>query len=167
MNLTIGTAPDNWGVWFPDDPQQIPWQRFLDEVVEAGYEWIELGPYGYLPTDFEILQNELQNRGLKVSGTFVMHNLADKALWPKIEEDVHNTGEILEKLGAKFLVVIDDTYTNLFTGEALSPAQLDESSWKQLVETTQQIGDWASDQVVVESHAQSLRREPLPDGRYA
>ena len=49
--LRLGTAPDSWGVWFPDDPHQVPWQRFLDEVVEGGYRWIELGPYGYLPTD--------------------------------------------------------------------------------------------------------------------
>ena len=45
--ITIGTAPDSWGVWFPEDPEQVPPGRFLDEVVEAGYEWIELGPYGY------------------------------------------------------------------------------------------------------------------------
>ena len=52
MNITIGSAPDSWGVWFPSDPQQTPWHRFLDEMVEAGYEWTELGPYGYLPYRF-------------------------------------------------------------------------------------------------------------------
>ncbi len=51
MNIQIGSAPDSWGVWFPSDPKQTPWQRFLDEIVAAGYEWTELGPYGYLPTD--------------------------------------------------------------------------------------------------------------------
>src|SRR5690606_22954444 len=66
--LRIGTAPDSWGVWFPDDPNQVPWQRFLDEVVEAGYTWIELGPYGYLPTDPHQLEDELGKRGLKLSG---------------------------------------------------------------------------------------------------
>src|SRR6202035_2687135 len=40
--LRIGTAPDSWGVWFPDHPRQVPWQRFLDEVQAAGYHWIEL-----------------------------------------------------------------------------------------------------------------------------
>ena len=49
MKLTIASAPDSWGVWFPSDPKQTPWHRFMDEVVEAGYEWIELGPPGYLP----------------------------------------------------------------------------------------------------------------------
>lgn len=51
MTITIGSAPDSWGVWFPDDPDQTPADRFLREVTEAGYEWIELGPHGYLPTD--------------------------------------------------------------------------------------------------------------------
>jgi inosose dehydratase len=41
--IRLGTAPDSWGVWFADDPAQTPWSRFLDEVAEAGYEWIELG----------------------------------------------------------------------------------------------------------------------------
>ena len=47
----IGTAPDSWGVWFPDDPQQTTWERFLDEATAAGYTRIELGPFGFLPTD--------------------------------------------------------------------------------------------------------------------
>ncbi len=38
MNVRVGTAPDSWGVWFPNDDRQPPWSRFLDEVVEAGYE---------------------------------------------------------------------------------------------------------------------------------
>jgi len=41
--LRLGTAPDSWGVWFPDDPHQVPWHQFLDEVVQGGYQWIELG----------------------------------------------------------------------------------------------------------------------------
>ena len=31
--IRVGSAPDSWGVWFPDDPQQVPWERFLDEVA--------------------------------------------------------------------------------------------------------------------------------------
>ncbi|MCH2376562.1 MAG: 2-keto-myo-inositol dehydratase, partial [Planctomycetes bacterium] len=65
MSIQIGVAPDTWGVWFPDDPKQPPWNRFLDEVAEAGYEWLELGPYGYLPTDLTTLRKELDSRGLK------------------------------------------------------------------------------------------------------
>src|SRR5437867_4209984 len=30
MNIKVGTAPDSWGVWFPSDPKQTPWQRLVD-----------------------------------------------------------------------------------------------------------------------------------------
>jgi inosose dehydratase len=36
MDITVGSAPDNWGVWFPSDPRQTPWHRYLDELAEAG-----------------------------------------------------------------------------------------------------------------------------------
>ena len=57
--ILVGSAPDSWGVWFPDDPNQTPYTRFLDEVADSGYRWIELGPYGYLPTDPQKLSDEL------------------------------------------------------------------------------------------------------------
>ena len=49
--IRVGSAPDSWGVWFPSDPDQTPADRFLAEVAAAGYDVIEHGPYGYLPTD--------------------------------------------------------------------------------------------------------------------
>ena len=58
-HLRLGTAPDSWGVWFPEDPRQVPWTRFLDEASRAGDEWIEPGPFGYLPTEPERLRDEL------------------------------------------------------------------------------------------------------------
>ena len=54
--LTVGIAPDSWGVWFPEDDKQVNWQTFLDEAAEAGYEVIETGPFGFLPTDPEVVQ---------------------------------------------------------------------------------------------------------------
>jgi inosose dehydratase len=105
MKVKIGSAPDSWGVWFPDDPRQTPWQRFLDEISEAGYEWTELGPYGYLPSDLKTLRAELERRGLKVTGSFVMGDLANPAAsWPEIERQLRGWGPILKDLAAGFLV---------------------------------------------------------------
>ena len=101
MSVRVGSAPDAWGVWFPDDPQQIPWQRFLDEVAEAGYEWIELGPYGYLPTDLATLRSELDQRGLKVSATFALAKLEDPAAWPRLEKQLFGAGQLLASIGAQ------------------------------------------------------------------
>ena len=67
-NLHLGTAPDSWGVWFPEDPKQVPWSQFLDEAAAAGYTAVELGPFGYLPTNPEQLRDELGRRNLILTG---------------------------------------------------------------------------------------------------
>ena len=159
MNIRVGSAPDNWGVWFPDDPKQIPWQRYLDELVEAGYEWTELGPYGYLPTDLSKLRNELDRRGIKVSGSFLMPPLEDPSAWPALEKDLLGLGELLVNLGAQFLLLIDDTYTDLFNGELKAPQTLDEEAWKRLVDVTQRVAGIARDRfglrLVFHPHAET------------
>ena len=159
MNIKIGSAPDSWGVWFPSDSKQNQWNRFLDEIVEAGYECIELGPYGYLPKNLNLLKSELSKRALKVSATFVMRALEDKTLWPEIEKEVVGAGQLLAALGAKYLVLIDDTHTNLFTGEPIAPTRLDQDGWKRLIETTHKVADLAHDRfgltVVFHPHADS------------
>jgi inosose dehydratase len=159
MNVRIGTAPDSWGVWWPKDPKQIPWQRFLDEVVEADYEWIELGPYGYLPTDLRLLRTELDKRHLKVSGTFAMARLEDPKAWPELERQVVGTGKSLSALGAKFLVLIDDTYSDGLTGKPTGPSRLDDLAWKHLVDTTHRVADLVRDRfgltLVYHPHAET------------
>ncbi|HEV7824852.1 MAG TPA: TIM barrel protein [Mycobacteriales bacterium] len=127
MNLDrvrLGTAPDSWGVWFPDDPAQIPWEVFLDEVVAAGYAWLELGPYGYLPTDPARLADELGGRGLKLSGGAVAAGLhrGDEALARAIE-DCRVEAELLTALGAEHLVLLPESYTEL-DGRHTQPAEL-------------------------------------------
>lgn len=159
MNIKVGSAPDSWGVWFPSDPKQTPWQRFLDEIAEAGYEWTELGPYGYLPTDLPTLRAELDKRGLKVAATFAMGNLEDPTAWPALEQQVLGAGELLAALGAKYLVLIDDSYTDLFTGELLAPRQLAGDAWQRLIDTTHKVADIAQDQfgltIVFHPHAET------------
>ncbi|MYH63998.1 MAG: TIM barrel protein [Caldilineaceae bacterium SB0675_bin_29] len=159
MAVKVGTGPDSWGIWFPSDPLQTPWHRFLDEAAEAGYEWIELGPYGYLPTDLPTLRRELDGRGLKVAATFALESLEDPAKWPELERQVLGAGEQLAELGAGFLVLIDGMYSDLKTGEQVEPAELDGDAWKRLIDTTHRVADIARDrfglQLVFHPHADS------------
>ncbi|SRR5579883_2407067 len=159
MNIKIGSAPDSWGVWFPSDPRQTPWNRYLDEVAAAGYEWTELGPYGYLPTDLPTLRAELDRRGLKVSATVAISHLEDPAAWPDLERQVLGGGELLATLGARFLVLIDDTYSNLFTGRSTRPSRLDADEWKRLIEVTHRMAELVRDrfglQLVQHPHAET------------
>jgi inosose dehydratase len=145
MRLEVGTAPVSWGVWFSKDPRQTPWNRFLDEVVDAGYSSVELGPYGYLPTDRNFLDRELRQRNLKVSGTFAMGSLDEPAAWPELERQIIGAGEILAFLNAKFLILIDDTYSDLFTGARIRVDRLNEDSWHNLINTTHRVADLIRD----------------------
>lgn len=139
MDIKIGSAPDSWGVWFPSDPRQTPWNRFMDEIAEAGYTWTELGPLGYLPTDPATLQAELDKRGLKVSGSFVMAHFEDADAWPETEKQALGMGELLASVGSQYVVLIDDVYTNLFTGEPLRPSTLTDTQWQTFVETVHRL----------------------------
>ncbi len=143
MTLRIGSAPDSWGVWYPNDSRQTPWQRFLNEIAEAGYEWTELGPYGYLPTDPRILRKELNPRGLRVSAATAIGHLEQPEAWPELEKQVRGGGELAATLGGEFLVLIDDLYTDPFTGTHRLPTELDAAGWKRLIETTHRVADRA------------------------
>jgi inosose dehydratase len=139
--LRIGTAPDSWGVWFPDDPAQVPWQRFLDEVVAAGYSWIELGPYGYLPTDPHQLEDELGRRGLKLSAGTVFtgfHKGDDQ--WQRAWDQALAVAGLASRLGAQHLVVIPDLWRSDATSEVLEHRTLDDEQWRKLAAGHDRLG---------------------------
>jgi inosose dehydratase len=130
--LRLGTAPDSWGVWFPDDPHQVPWHRFLDEAAASGYEWIELGPYGYLPTDAEQLRDELGRRDLRLSGGAVFAGLhrGKEALDAAVEECLVEA-RLLTALGAQHLVLLPEGYSDL-DGAITQPIDLTAEQWGDL-----------------------------------
>jgi inosose dehydratase len=139
--IRIGTAPDSWGVWFPDDPGQIPWERFLDEVQAAGYSWIELGPYGYLPTDPSRLEDELGTRDLKLSAGTVFtgfHKGEDQ--WKRAWDQALEVAGLATKLGAEHLVVIPDLWRSDATSEVLESRTLDDERWAKLAAGHDKLG---------------------------
>ncbi|GAA4267735.1 sugar phosphate isomerase/epimerase [Frondihabitans peucedani] len=141
QGIRIGTAPDSWGVWFPEHPSQVPWNRFLDEVVEAGYEWIELGPFGYLPTDPNQLQDELGSRGLKLSAGTVFtgfHKGADQ--WKRAWDQALDVAGLASQLGAEHLVVIPDLWRSDLDASVIEPRSLDPEQWEALGRGHDQLG---------------------------
>lgn len=139
--ITLGTAPDSWGVWFPDDPHQVPWHRFLDEVVEAGYSWVELGPYGYLPTDASRLSDELGSRGLRLSGGAVFAGLhRGPEAYEQALADCRTEATLLTALGARHLVLLPEQYTDMHSGDLTQLGELEPEQWKALVTGMSQLG---------------------------
>ena len=131
--LALGSCPDSWGVWFADDPNQTPWPRFLDELAEAGYKWVELGPYGYLPTDPARLREEVDRRGLKVSGQAVFGGLHDAARWDGDLAGARATAELVRALRGSYVVLLpDDAGPN--------PPELTDEQWQTLLDATNRLG---------------------------
>ncbi|MEV4992713.1 sugar phosphate isomerase/epimerase family protein [Streptomyces niveus] len=156
--IRVGSAPDSWGVWFPDDPQQVPWRRFLDEVALAGYEWIELGPYGYLPTDPVRLADETASRGLKVSAGTVFTGLHHgPAVWDRTWSHVADIAALTKEMGADHLVVIPSFWRDDKTGQVLEERTLSAAQWHDLTTQTERLGREVLDRfglnIVVHPHA--------------
>lgn len=141
VQIRVGTAPDSWGVWFPNDPKQVPWERFLDEVQAAGYHWIELGPFGYLPTDPAQLEDELSKRDLKLSaGTvFTGFHKGDEQ-WKRAWDQALDVAGLVSKLGAEHLVVIPDLWRSDSTAAVLESRTLDNDQWKKLASGHDKLG---------------------------
>ncbi|GAA2713435.1 MULTISPECIES: sugar phosphate isomerase/epimerase [Streptomyces] len=144
--IRVGSAPDSWGVWFADDPAQVPWQRFLDEVAEAGYEWIELGPYGYLPTEPDRLREETGRRGLRVSAGTVFTALhRGPGVWEETWEQVARVAELTRAVGGTHLVVIPAFWRDDKTAEALESPHLTAEQWRHLARGTERLADRVRD----------------------
>ncbi len=157
--LRVGSAPDSWGVWMPDDERQTPWWRFLDEVAEAGYRWIELGPYGYLPTDPQRLSDELESRGLAVSaGTCFTATHHGDAVWPETWQHVQQVAALTTAMGARNLVVIPGMWRDQDTGEHVEDRHLTDEQWKSLSTGIDRIG-----RALFEEYGIHLRFHPHAD----
>jgi inosose dehydratase len=159
--LRLGSCPDSWGVWFDHDPRQTPWSRFLDELAQVGYEWLELGPYGYLPTDPLRLGDELGQRGLKVAGG-TMHGLSGLHRaedYPAILDKTLRVAALTAAMGAEHVIFVPvPGYRDDTTGAYLEPAVLDADQWKILIGATDELG-----KAIFEEHGVRLQFHPHAD----
>ena len=161
VRLRLGTCPDSWGVWFADDPLQTPWPRFLDEVAEVGYDWLELGPYGYLPKDQQQLADELARRELKVAGGTVHGNsgLHRPGDWPDIVRITRQVSALTAAAGGQHVIFVPvPGYRDDKTGAYLEPAKLDDDEWRTMINATNELG-----KIVAEEYGLALQFHPHAD----
>lgn len=158
--LHLGTAPDSWGVWMPSgDPLQTPWQRYLDEVQQAGYRYSELGPFGYLPTDPGLIREEYAKRGLTLTGgtVFVALHKGAEAL-AKAKADCDTEMAVIGPNGAKHLVILPEGYSDL-DGNITGPTTLTDDEWDSLNTGMSELGQYVTDKhgavLVFHTHADS------------
>ncbi len=157
--LRLGSCPDSWGVWYPDDPRQIPWPRFLDELAAAGYRWLELGPYGYLPTDPAQLAEELAARGLGVTAGTVGGVGGPHRDFPAVLAETRRVAELTRALGAENVVFVPvPGYRDDATGGYREAARLGPGQWRALTANSDTLG-----RMLAEEYGLHLRFHPHAD----
>jgi inosose dehydratase len=158
--LRLGTAPDSWGVWNPSgDPLQTPWSRYLDEAASAGYQYVELGPFGYLPADPGVVREELGKRGLQLTGGTVGCGLQrgrDALEAAKAACDAEMA--VIGPSGARHLVILPEGYTDS-DGDLVTSPTLTDDEWDSLNAGMSELGRYVADRhgavLVFHTHADS------------
>jgi inosose dehydratase len=128
--MLIANAPCSWGIAYPTG-NAFTWQQYLDEVAAAGYRGTELGPFGFLPKDPALLQDELAKRGLVMIGATHVHTFGDTGSGPVLMQTLRELAPLLVSLGAKHLVIMDES--NWYP--AGQEGALDEAGWTGLTQT--------------------------------
>ena len=132
MPLTIGTNPDAWGVWTPEDQRRVPWEQWLDDVASAGYRQIELGSVGYLPTEAARVRHELDRRGLSLTAGYVGRLTPDPRRRESIMAQLRQVGPLVAGAGGRFLVAIAGFYRD-DAGRVDGPTRLDADDWQTFI----------------------------------
>lgn len=156
--IRVGSAPDSWGVWFPDDPDQVGPTQFLDEVSAAGYQWIELGPYGFLPTDPAELRDALDARGLALSAGTVFEHLHRPDSWTDVWDQVADVAALTAAVGGRHVVVIPEMWRDPSTGAVLEDRDLSLQAWQRKTSEVDRLG-----KAMFEEYGVKLQYHPHAD----
>lgn len=106
--FNFASAPVSWGVGdFRDAAWDQPYESLLDELAGAGYTGAELGPYGFLPTQADVLERAFGNRHLTLLSSFVPVALGDPHAAASVIEHIRQVGGLLAALKAPYLVLSD------------------------------------------------------------
>jgi inosose dehydratase len=109
MSIRLANAPVSWGIYeFEGIAQKYGYSQVLDEIIDTGYTGIELGPWGYLPTDPAVLRPELEKRGLRLLSSYVPVQFANASALDEAEAHALKVGRLLAALDAVCIVLADD-----------------------------------------------------------
>ncbi|RQW64841.1 sugar phosphate isomerase/epimerase family protein [Vibrio viridaestus] len=146
MSIRFASAPCSWGVEDPNNPYIPSWENVLDEVAEAGYKGIELGPYGYFPLDPPLVSESLRKRGLNIIGGTLFDDFVSEKNLPQLIKKAEDICSLISQLpkeklvnGGKFappyLVLIDiiKPERSPYAGNPDKAPRLDDTHWASLL----------------------------------
>ena len=140
--MRIATAPVNWNN--PDVPEYrawLPYQRMMDEFVEAGYDATEWGPG--MPEDPAELKAELDKRGLDMVGAFVGLGFRDAGRHDEEMAKAMTIARRLHATGGRLLIAAaaGDDRRRGEAGHVDESRGLSDEQWRNLAEGLHDLAD--------------------------
>ena len=165
--MRIATAPVNWNN--PDVPEYrawLPYERMMDEFVEAGYDATEWGPG--MPEDPAELKAALDARGLDMVGAFVGLGFRDA---DRHDAEMAKAMEIARRLhatGGRLLIAAEagDDRRRGEAGHVDEANGLTDEQWRNLARGLHDLADNLAPlgmRVVFHNHVGHLRRDASRD----
>ncbi|MEB3043966.1 TIM barrel protein [Rhizobium mulingense] len=156
--ITITTAPCCWGVDDVKNPHLPAWQKVLDEAQAAGFGGLELGPYGYLPLDLDVVADALNKRDLRIVAGTIFDDLVSTGNRDNL---LRQTDEICalivqlpkpethpgQRFAAPYLTVMDWGHDerDYAAGHSDGAPRLDDVAWGGMIDNIRAIAALARD----------------------
>lgn len=157
MRMKIAGAPCCWGVDDPQNPYLPAWQHVLQEAQQAGFKGIELGPYGYMPLDVDIVKAELDRCELTVIAGTIFDDLVAEDNLPLLLKQVDDICSLITRLDQEapepkqtfptpYLVIIDWGHQdrNYAAGHPDRAVRLQPEQWQRMMNHIRQIAEKAA-----------------------
>ena len=158
MNITVTTAPCCWGVDDVRNPNLPPWELVFDEVKAAGYGGMELGPYGYVPLDTDLVSSALTSRGLYIVAGTIFNDLVASENRDSLLRQTDEICSLITRLArppksagqrfsAPYLTVMDWGHDerDYAAGHSDRAPRLDDAAWAGMMNNIRAISELARD----------------------
>ncbi|MFF2321451.1 sugar phosphate isomerase/epimerase family protein [Agrobacterium sp. NPDC058088] len=158
MSITVTTAPCCWGVDDVRNPNLPPWKLVFDEVKAAGYGGMELGPYGYVPLDIDLVSSALTSRGLYIVAGTIFNDLVAPGNRENLLRETDEICSLITRLpkppksahqrfSAPYLTVMDWGHDerDYAAGHSDRAPRLDDAAWAGMMDNIRAISELARD----------------------
>lgn len=158
LNITIATCPCSWGVWWADGtPSKTPYNVFLDQASESGYKELELGPDGYLPTNLDDLNEELEKRNLAICSGTACYSFDLYECFEDFKDQVDDLCKRISQSKAKYLVTMDESDVGMYSEKK---KDFDKATWEKYFKMLKKLGEYTKQTYDIETvyhpHIKSL-----------
>jgi len=156
VGISIATAPCCWGVDDVGNPNLPSWERVFDEAAAAGYQGLELGPYGYVPLDLGRVAGALEERGLSIVAGTIFDDLVSPSNRENLLKQTDEICALISRLppvapfeGQRFptpyLTVMDWGHDerDYAAGHSAAAPRLSDADWSGMVANIKAIADLA------------------------